>query len=264
LSTINSSNFGTGIIGQVLTSNGAGIAPTFQPGGGQYVSHYITQANTFTVGQVVYLNAGVYTLAKADSVVTAEVVGIVTVAGNPFVLVTSGYITGLSGFAAGTVYFLSDVTAGLLTATQPTTVGNISKPLFVADSATSGYFINYRGKVIPAASTAVVWNNVTTSSVTMVAYNGYICDNGASQITFTIPATAVIGDTFSISGNTANSSGGWIVQCSAGQTIATGRTTSAATGNMTSALASDAVSFICQVANTTFATVSIIGSPTIT
>ena len=42
--------------------------------------------------------------------------------------------------------------------TQPTTVGYVSKPLLVADSTTSGYFINYRGEVIPASQATTTAN----------------------------------------------------------------------------------------------------------
>jgi hypothetical protein len=39
-----------------------------------------------------------------------------------------------------------------LTATNPTTAGQVSKPLLQADSTTSGYILNLRGIVVPAAS----------------------------------------------------------------------------------------------------------------
>lgn len=65
-----------------------------------------------------------------------------------FVLLTNGYVTGLSGLTAGEVHFLSDTTAGALTTTEPTTATHVSKPLLLADSTTSGYFYNFRGNVI--------------------------------------------------------------------------------------------------------------------
>lgn len=115
----------------------------------------VTQvAHGFTVGQVVYLSGSSYALAKADTAADAEVAGIVTAVGgaNTFTIATSGRVTGLSGLTAGTVYFLSPSSAGALTATEPSTVGQVSKPLLLADGTTSGYFINMRGQLIPAAS----------------------------------------------------------------------------------------------------------------
>ena len=111
----------------------------------------ITQtAHGFAVGDVLYLNGTIYTKAIASSVVTAEAVGIVSsiTDANTFVMITSGQVTGLSGLTAGTVYFLSPSVAGALTATQPVTIGQVVKPLFVASSTTAGYFINFRGELI--------------------------------------------------------------------------------------------------------------------
>ena len=118
-------------------------------------SRQITQAtHAFTVGKVLYYTGAAYALAKADAAATAEVIGVVTtvVDANTFIITTSGYITGLSGLTAGSTYFLSDATAGLLTATAPVTNGSILKPLLTADSTTSGYFYNMRGSVIAAGS----------------------------------------------------------------------------------------------------------------
>lgn len=111
----------------------------------------ITQsAHGFTVGQVLGLSGSTFVTAKADTVANAEVVGIVfnVVSTNVFQLVTDGRITGLTGLTAGTVYFLSPTTAGAITATAPTTNGQVSKPVFIADSTTSGYFVNMRGQQI--------------------------------------------------------------------------------------------------------------------
>jgi hypothetical protein len=98
------------------------------------------------------MNGTNYAKAQADSVVNAEVVGIVGLVqdANHFNLVPVGRVAGLSGLTAGSVYYLSPTTAGALTTTQPTTVGHVSKPLLVADSTTSGWFFNFRGMVIAA------------------------------------------------------------------------------------------------------------------
>jgi hypothetical protein len=113
------------------------------------VTKTITVANTFAVGNLLYLNGSTYALALANNVLTAEVIGIVTAASpTEFTITTDGYITGFGGLVAGSVMYLSDVTPGLLTTVAPTALGSVSKPLFVADSTTSGYFINYRGDII--------------------------------------------------------------------------------------------------------------------
>lgn len=52
-------------------------------------------------------------------------------------------------------YFLSDVTRGLLTATEPSTPGHISKSMFIADSTISGWVLPYIGYVITSGSTCM-------------------------------------------------------------------------------------------------------------
>lgn len=113
----------------------------------------ITQTNhLLAVGDVVRLSGSLYMKAQADSATDAEVVGIVAVVPDTghFILMTDGYVTGLVGLVAGAVYFLSATTPGLLTLGEPTTAGQVSKPLLVADSPTSGYFFNWRGMLIGA------------------------------------------------------------------------------------------------------------------
>lgn len=124
----------------------------------------ITQtSHGFTVGQILIYNGTAYVLAKADTADDAEVIGIVAtvIDANNFILQIAGEVTGLSGLTAGTTYFLSDATAGLLTATVPTANGSISKPLGIAVSTTALFFYNMRGEVIQASAS---FPTVTTSS----------------------------------------------------------------------------------------------------
>lgn len=152
-----------------------------------YVSRSVAQSSHgFTVGKVLYLVGTTYTLAQADTVVKAEAVGIVSTVtdANNFILTVSGLVTGLSGLTAGTVYFLSPSSAGDLTATEPTTVGQVSKPLLIADSTTSGYFINFRGELLTDTTTSLI--NVTTSNIN--------AKNTGATTLYTVPAgkTAII------------------------------------------------------------------------
>jgi hypothetical protein len=118
----------------------------------------IIQANTFAIGNWLYLNGSTYALAKADSANTASVVGIVSAASSTqFTLTTSGLVTGLSGLTVGANYFLSATTAGLATTTEPTTTGYVSAPVGIATSATSIQVAIDRG--------TIVRNTVTTLSV---------------------------------------------------------------------------------------------------
>jgi hypothetical protein len=156
----------------ITVTNSAGsitINSTATGGGGtgSSLTKSITQANSFSVGDAVYFNSttGLWTGAKSDVDSTSEGMGIVTTAGNPFTLTQIGYATGLSGLVSGSVYYLSDVTASVIQIPEPVTVGHISKPMFFADSTTSGYVLNMRGQVVTAAAS-------TGSHVESVSFGG--------------------------------------------------------------------------------------------
>jgi len=103
----------------------------------------------FVVGDVLYFDS-IYIKAQADSDTTAETVGIVSAVGGPndFTLLTDGYIDTLSGLTNNRVYFLSAVTPGALSLTEPVGTDQVSKPLLVTVSTTAGYFNNLRGQLI--------------------------------------------------------------------------------------------------------------------
>ena len=112
-----------------------------------------------SVGNAIYCSGtNTYAKAKADSESTADVVGIVSaVAGNDdFTFCTGGKMTtGVPAVAAGTVLFLSDATAGALTATEPTTAGHISLPVaIVTENAVSMVVYSWRGAVVGASGGA--------------------------------------------------------------------------------------------------------------
>lgn len=168
-------------------------------GSGSAITKSIAQtAHGFSVGQVVRYTGTAYALAQADSNGDQEVIGIVSTVtdANDFIITTSGYVPGLSGLTAGTTYFLSPTVAGALTATQPTTSGQISKPLLVADSTTSGYFTNYRGMIVGGAASSLLslantWTALQTFNSGILIGTGQIVsttefDNGNSGSTITI------------------------------------------------------------------------------
>ena len=139
-------------------------------GGGDAVKKAITQASHgFIVGDVVYHAGAVWAKARADLPATCDVVGIVSaVAGvNDFTVTTHGYISGLSGLTADTTYFLSPTTSGLLTATEPTTGGHVSKPVLQSITTTTGFVTNYRGVTIGDITVGPIM--ISTQTVSGVA-----------------------------------------------------------------------------------------------
>jgi len=150
----------------------------------------ITQAgHSFVAGNPLYRKSdSTYALAKADVETTAEVVGIVeSVAGDDFVLVMGGWITGLSGGTDGSVGFLSAATAGAITTTEPDPALYISKPIIVYTGTTTGIVLNMRGLTQSAVSAAsvvdVVGGRLEYVSTTSMKYgflhnNQFISHNG--------------------------------------------------------------------------------------
>jgi len=141
---------GVGAVGTVLSSDGTDISWQVGGGGGSAstVTYDVNQAtHGFSVGDVLRLNGTSYTEAQANTSANAEVVGIVSVVDdvNNFTLQVGGRITGLSGLTAGDGYFLRSDLAGAITSTEPTTIGNIVKPVLIADTTTSGFIFNMRG-----------------------------------------------------------------------------------------------------------------------
>ena len=111
-------------------------------------------AHGFTVGQAVYNNAdGTYALAKADATLTARAVGIVVAVqnANSFSLQQSGYASTFTGLTPAAQYWLSDVTAGLIQTTAPTTPANWLKPMLQAVTATAGWVLPQLPTQIPSS-----------------------------------------------------------------------------------------------------------------
>jgi hypothetical protein len=94
---------------------------------------------------------------------------------------------------------------------------------------------------------------VVTAATPLVASNGYFANSGTA-VTFTLPAVAVVGDTFQVTTGPLGS-GGWVIAQNALQSIILGNTTSTVGvgGTITSASTlGDWIEIVCVVANTTF------------
>lgn len=118
-------------------------------------------AHNFTAGEVLRMNGAAYVRAQADSEANAEVVGMVASVpdANHFLLQTGGFVVFDDPvLTAGEAYFLSPSVAGAITAIEPSAVGQVSKPIFIATTTGSGYFFNMRGIVVAsgAASGGVI------------------------------------------------------------------------------------------------------------
>jgi hypothetical protein len=154
--------------GKVLTSDSAGKA-TWQivaaSSSGVNVTKQICQiSHGFNVKDVIGWSGGTYNKAIANGLYDGEVLGIVSKCYNVncFDLTQAGYITGLTSLSVNATYFLSDITAGLLTSIEPTGNTHISKSILIANSSTSGWVLPYAGYVIiSGASAGGTWGSIT-------------------------------------------------------------------------------------------------------
>lgn len=190
-------------------------------GTGTAITRSIAQtAHGFAVGDVIYYTGSAYAKAKADVDTTSDALGLVSAVAdaNNFSLTSIGYVTGLSGLTAGSVFYLSNVTAGALTSTQPTTATHVSKPMLIADSTTSGYVIQSRGVDISSGGTSgptntyfngymsssSSWSSSTTSFVDGSNSGGNALTTVYSNgITVTAGASNIMGITFTPNSSTA-------------------------------------------------------------
>jgi hypothetical protein len=122
-------------------------------------------AHGFSLGDIVRIDSVTdsYVLAQSDTDVNSEAAGMVTFITDVdhFTLTTDGYfdLTG-SGASAlpldiGCVYFLSTTVAGGVQLTSPSFVGQITKPIFLSETANTGYIRIMRGVEILPAPTIV-------------------------------------------------------------------------------------------------------------
>ena len=104
------------------------------------------------------------------------------------------------------------------------------------------------------------WTNVTGTSQTMAANNGYTANN-AGLVTLTLPTTAAYGTIIRVQGVGA---GGWKIAQNAGQSIKFGATTTTTgiTGNLQSTNQYDGIGLLCVVADTTWVALGSIGNIT--
>src|SRR3954466_1089835 len=141
---------GVGTSGQILTSNGASALPSWKSISSDLSLTINQSSHGLSAGNVIKCTgSNAFATAKADSAADAEVIGIVSsvIDSNNFIFQYAGVISGLT-VTAGTVYFLDPSTAGAITATAPSTSGQVVKPLLIAMTSTTGLWMNQRGEVL--------------------------------------------------------------------------------------------------------------------
>jgi len=102
------------------------------------------KAHDLKPGMAIFFDgdAGRYLPALSNNEATVGIFMVAKVQNeNNFTLVQAGYIEGLDGLIPGEYYYVSDTEKGRLTSTEPP---QISNPILIADSKTSGFVLPYR------------------------------------------------------------------------------------------------------------------------
>lgn len=153
-----SGNVTKGITFQDITVNGA-LNYSFDGAEIKAVTRFSGITNGFTFGNVVRAdytgNSLGITLARANIADNAEAIGFVgSISGSDINVITHGKIQGdfttVAGgtLSSGCVYFLDPNNAGKITTTEPSVVGQVSKPILVGITGDTGLVINYRGQEV--------------------------------------------------------------------------------------------------------------------
>lgn len=112
-----------------------------------------------------------------------------------------------------------------------------------------------------ATSNIFAWVEVTSGSTNLVPTMGYFA-NGGGQLTFVLPTTANVGDTYSIS---AVNAAGWTLTQNANQQIQIGidNTTLGVGGSLTSTAIGNTITLVCSQQDTKFMVISSMGNITV-
>jgi len=151
-----------------------------------------------------------------------------------------------------------------LTLNGQTFIGSAgNNPVAATLTAGAGISItNGAGSITISSSGSAGWVDQTTGTVNMTVNTGYTSDDGATLVTFTLPATAAIGDFVEINGK---GSGLYTISQGIGQQIRFGNiaSTSGVGGSVSSVLQYDCIRLRCITANSTWVVVSSVGNFTI-
>ncbi len=146
--------------GYVLTYNQITSLWEPAPGGGggggdsSSVRETINQlAHGFTTGTPIYFDGTNWQTAKADNVNTLGTAVADVASTDIFDAVTDGDIIGMTGLTAGSWYYVSDSTAGTLTAMEPTST--YSNPIGFAEAATKLHVQSIRASDLTAGQDTV-------------------------------------------------------------------------------------------------------------
>lgn len=205
-----------------------GTGTILRANGTNWAASTATYPDTVTVSQILYGSS-------------ADVVGGITTANSAMLVTDSSGVPAFSGTLTNGQVVMGSTGATPTAGTITAGVG-----INVANGAAS---------ITISATGANIVVDQNTNSVTMAVNTVYVTNNGATLVTYTLPAAAALGDYVEIVGMSA---GLFTIAQGAGQSIMINgsTTTVGAGGSLTATATSDSIKLRCVVANTTFVAVS--------
>jgi len=141
------------------------------------------------------------------------------------------------------------------------TAGGLTKATITAGTGIS--IVNGNGTITisDSGTTGFSWTEVTGTTQAMAVENGYIANN-ASEVTFTLPTTAAIGDKVKVIGKGA---GLYTIEQNAGETIyvVDTATTTGTGGSLTATEQYAAIELVCITANNDWVAMGLTGNFTV-
>jgi len=162
----------------------------------------VGQSSTgLVVGDVMYVNGTNFTKASAAAANTAEVVGVVSniIDASSYEVTLTGLVEKAGwGLTPGEVYFLSATTSGAITVTEPSTIGQVSVPIGVAQTSTQLIVSPKRGVVVggtnarteltlASASTTNIFNAQTPTLYQAGELTGWVKLGNSQKFYFRAP-----------------------------------------------------------------------------
>lgn len=157
-------------------------------GGGSTSQTFPQQVPAVVAGTWVKITpvSGAYTDGQADTAADGEIIGLVVQANaTTFTVQQSGYVTTamavptIVGLSPGVTYFLDTATMGAMVPVDAVINNQISRPVFIADTPTSGWIYPYRPMIVGGAAAQGGGGGSTDSNIVVVnqTAHGFVTGN---------------------------------------------------------------------------------------
>lgn len=236
-----------------ITTSGSGSTLTVALTNPVTVAHGGTGATTLTANGALYGN-GTSAVAATAAGTNGQVLIGATGAAPAFATITGS--NGITLTTGANSLAISN------TSIPNSALQNSSITINTTGIITGGGSVSLGGSLtLNANATNFPWTEVTGTSASMAASNGYIANN-AALVTLTLPLTAALGTIIRVAGK---GNGLWKIAQNASQSIRVGSstTTTGTGGSITSLVNSDCIELLCITADTLWVALSGAGTYTI-